>query len=322
MTDTVPNTHDPAQHNRGSDTGAVPESHQPESEKIRIVLRWMLPSLALVLFGPLVALPVAGLGDRTGGPDATLLLSNAPFIGVLGLIGIVLVAAFGGAITSRLTTPGTGRTFAGLCIAWAALRTGDSWRIFEMLGTGAAIPLAIEGVLVGAAGLLVAAALAIGGGTHTPSSFKDDLKVAVGSGNGAIGIALGVAGGIIATMLVALDGERGQCLAGGFCGALIAAVGVHLATPTLTTEQARLRSIAVVCVLMIVGPLTVYAVPGGAAAAESARAGTLVGPAIVQPLDWLVGIFLGIPTGLGWVGSVSEKAQQQQARPVKTRLAR
>jgi hypothetical protein len=289
--------------------------HDPQ--KGPLVLRWLLPSLAAVLFGPLVALPVAALRDSTGGPDATLLLSESPILGIAALIGIAIVAAVGGAITGRLTAHGTGRTFAGLCIAWAAMRTGDSWRLFEMHGAGAAIPLAIEGLLVAVAGFTIATVLTIGGGRHTVETFKADLREAVGSANGAIGVVIGVAAGIAGAVLVGLDGARGQCLAAGFFGSLLAAVGVHLATPTLSLEQARLRSIAAVCVLMVVGPLTVYAFPGGGAAADAARGGTLVGPSIVQPLDWLVGIFLGIPTGLGWVGSVSEKAHQQAQSPTR-----
>ena len=296
---------------RNANATTQPHDHQ----KGPLLLRWLLPSLAVMLLGPLLALPIASLEDPTGGPDATLLLSNAPVLGVAVLLVIGIVAAFGGAITARLTAPGTGRTFVGLCIAWAALRTGNSWRIFEMHGAGAAIPLAIEGVVVAAVGLAIAGLLSVGGGTHTPAAYKKDVRVAVGTGNAAIGIAIGVAAGIAGTVLVALDGARGQCLAGGFFGALLAAVAVHLATPTLSTEQARIRSIAAVAVLMIVGPLTVYAVPGGGEAADAARSGTLVGPSLVQPLDWLVGIFLGVPTGLGWVGSVSEKAQQPSPRP-------
>jgi hypothetical protein len=61
--------------------------------------------------------------------------------------------------------------------------------------------------------------------------------------------------------------------------------------------------------------------PGAGAFADGARSGTLVGPGLVQPLDWMVGVFLGVPTGMAWVGSVSERAQHQQtpaprAKPV------
>ena len=295
---------------RGTHNG----SH-PGQQKGPLLLRWLLPSLALVLFGPLVAIPVAALRDPTGGVDATLVLSDAPLLGVIALVIMGVGAAAGGSVTARLTAPGTGRTFAGLCVAWAALRTGDSWRLFEIHGAGAAIPLAIEGALAAIAGIAIASTLAVAGGTHSLEEFKTDARAAVGTGNAAIGIAVGVAAGIAGTVLVALDGQRGQCLAGGFFGALLVAVAVHLATPTLSVEQARLRSIAAVCVLMIVAPLTVFAMPGGGAASDAARAGTLVGPSLVQPVDWLVGIFLGIPTGLGWVGSVSENAQQQTASP-------
>ena len=281
-----------------------------ELDKRSMMLRWLLPSIAVLFIGPLLSLPVAGLRGPTGGTDATLLLSSSPVVGVLALIALAVVAGAGGAITARLTAPGTGRTFVGLCVAWTALRTANSWRLYEMHGGGAAIPLAIEGVLVGVVAAVIALMLALGGGTHTREKLASDLRIAVASPNAAIGIAIGVAAGIGGSVLVALDGARGQCVAGGFAGALLAAVAVHLATPTLTTEQARLRSIAAVIVLMVVAPLTIMVMPGAGEAAQSARAGTLVGPALVQPLDWLVGVFLGIPTGLGWVGSVSEKAHQ------------
>jgi hypothetical protein len=294
-------------------------THASHDEKGSVVLRWSLPSLSLVLFGPLLALPVAGLADPTGGDDATLLLSDSPITGLVSLVLIAVVAAVGGAFTARVTAPGTGRTFAGLCVAWAAMRSADSWRLFEIHGGGAVIPLAIEGLIVAGVTGLVVAALSIGGGFHTKKAFLEDVRVAAGSANAAIGILIGVAAGVMGTVLVAIDGGRGQCLAGGFFGATLAAVAAQLATPTLTPEQARLRGTASVLVLMVVSPLVLLVMPGSGAIADAARAGTLTGPGIVQPLDWMVGVFLGVPTGMAWVGSVSERANQpaggRAARP-------
>ncbi len=290
---------------------AASASH-PVDEKGSVVLRWTLPTLALVLFGPLLAIPVAGLHDPTGGQAATLVLSDAPVMGIVSLVLIALVASAGGAFTARVTAPGTGRTFAGLCIAWAAIRSADSWRLFQIHGAGASIPLAIEGVLVAAATAAIVAALVVGGRFRTREGFITDVRAAVLSGNAAIGIVVGIAAGIAGAVLVALDGDRGQCLAAGFFGSTLAAVAVQLATPTLPPEQARLRATASVLVLMILAPLIPLVMPGGGEISDAARAGTLLGPGIVLPLDWMVGVFLGVPTGMAWVGSVSERAQHAQ----------
>jgi uncharacterized membrane protein (DUF441 family) len=78
-----------------------------------------------------------------------------------------------------------------------------------------------------------------------------DAKAAVLNGNAAIGIVVGIAAAVAGSVLVALDGQRGQCLAGGFFGSVLAAVAVQLATPTLPAEQARLRATAAVLALMV-----------------------------------------------------------------------
>lgn len=282
-----------------------------------VILRWLLPTSALFLFGPLVALPISWLRDPTGGAEATPIVSDAPLLGVIAIVLIAAVAMIGGALTARFTAPGTGRTFAGLCVAWAAMRSANSWTFFEIHGGGAVIPLAIEGAIVAVAGAAVIVGLTLGGGFHTKKTLTADLRVAIGSPNAAIGIVVGVAAGIVGTLLVAIDGGRGQCLAGGFFGSLLAAVAVQLAAPTITPEQARLRASVAVLALMIVSPLALLVVPGASSIAEAARAGTLVGPGIVQPLDWLVGILLGVPTGMAWVASVSERANQPAAKPVR-----
>jgi len=282
-----------------------------------VILRWLLPTSALFVFGPLVALPISWLHDPTGGDAATPLLSGAPVLGIVSIVLIAIVAIAGGAITARFTAPGTGRTFAGLCVAWAAMRTASSWTLFEIHGGGAIIPLAIEGLIVAAAGAAVVLGLTLGGGFHTKETLKADLKVAIGSPNAAIGIVIGVAAGIVGTVFVAIDGGRGQSLAGGYFGAVLAAVAVQLAAQTITPEQARLRASASVLALMVISPLILLVMPGGGSVAEAARAGSLVGPGLVQPLDWLVGILLGVPTGMVWVGSVSEKANQQAANQAR-----
>lgn len=290
-----------------------------EDRKVKtVVFRWMCPILALALFGPLLAIPVSGLKDPTGGNSATLILSSTPVIGVLALVALVVVAGLGGAVTARVAEADSGRTFVGLCAGWMALRTAGGWDMLRIHGDGAVMPLVIEGVLVAIAAGLLAAVLTIGGGTRTAEAFKADLKVAVGSGGAVVGILIGIAGGVVGSLLVAIDGSRGQCLAGGFAGSVLAAVAVQLATPTLNGEQARLRAMAAVCGLMVVSPLAMLVVPGGSNIAAGARMGTLIGPGIVQPIDWLVGIFLGIPWGLKWVGSVAERNAPQPARRAAT----
>lgn len=282
-----------------------------------VILRWLLPTSALFLFGPLVALPISWLRDPTGGDAATPILSNAPLLGVISILLIATVAMVGGAITARFTAPGPGRTFAGLCVGWAAMRTAGSWTLLDIQGGGAVVPLAIEGLLVAIAGAAVVVGLRVGGEPASRDSLKSDLRIAVGSPNAWIGIVVGVAAGIVGTVLVAIDGGRGQCLAGGFFGAVLAAVAVQLAAPMITAEQARLRASAAVLALMVVAPLSLLFMPGGDSVAQAARAGTLVGPGLVLPLDWLVGILLGVPTGMAWVASVSERAQQQAATPAR-----
>jgi hypothetical protein len=279
----------------------------------KTILRWILPTAALLLLGPIVGALVAALRDSNGSPDATLLVSTSPLLGLLALLLLTLFAGAGGAVTARLTNPGTARTFAGLCAAWAAIRTADSWNMLMVHGPAVITPLAIEALLVAAAGVVITAALMVAGGSHDHAAFRRDLTTALKGAGAPLGIAVGVAGGAVAAWLVALDGIRGQCLMAGVLGSVLAAVGVQLASPNLTFDQARLRATAAVLLLALLSPLSLLIMPGAGAIADAARTGSLVGPGLVQPLDWLVGLFLGIPTGLHWVGSVAEKAQQQHA---------
>lgn len=297
-----------------TDQAKSPSQAQHEHSMRKLVLRWALPTSALLLFGPIAAWPVAQLRDSTGGTETTLLLSNAPVLGVLGLALLTGIAAIGGGVTARLTAAGTGRTFAGLCIVWTAMRTGNSWDIFMVRGGGAVVPLAIEGALVAVAGLVLLAALLIIGGGKTPAQAAGELLSTVRGKAAPIGILAGVVGGVIGSMLVGLDGLRGQCLLAGIGGGVLAAVAVQMSAPELSPEQARLRASVVTLLLAVVGPLTMLAVPGGGEIAAAARAGTLTGPGIVQPLDWLAGVFLGVPTGMAWVGSVSERAAAGAAK--------
>lgn len=255
----------------------------------KVLLRWILPTSAALVFGPLVGAVVASLHDDAGSTETTLLLSSAPVMGVLALILVAAVAGIGGAITGRLTLPGTGRTFAGLVVAWAAMRTGASWDIFMSHGGTVIVPLAIEGVLVAAAAGVVVVLLVAGEGTRNARTIREDLAAALTGKSALIGLLVGVIGGVLC------------------------AVGVQLASADLPPERARLRASAAMLLLMVLSPLSLLVMPGAGAVSDAARAGTLFGPGLVQPLDWFAGILLGVPTGMAWVGSVSERAQQRVA---------
>lgn len=278
----------------------------------KVLLRWLLPTLALLVFGPLIAWPVGLLRDGIGSADASLFLSNAPMLGVLAVALLIVVAGGGGAVTARLTAPGTGRTFVGLCAAWAMLRTGDSWDMLMAHGGGVVVPWTIEAIVVAGASVVLMVMLMLGGGSHDRGRLVEDFRAAMLGGKAATGILIGVVAGGIAAWLVAMDGGRGQALMGGVFGGVLAAVGVQLAAQDLSPDRARLRAWAAVLVLMVLSPLSLLVLPGAGAIADGARAGTLVGPGLVTPLAWVVGIFLGVPTGLSWVGSVAEKAHAKQ----------
>ncbi len=282
----------------------------------KVLLRWVLPTSALLLFGPLVGALVAALHDHDGSPETTLLLSSSPVLGVAALIVLAAVAGLGGAITGRLTLPGTGRTFAGLVVAWAAMRTGASWNILMAHGGSAIVPLAIEGVLVAVAAGVVVVLLVAGEGTRDARTIREDFTAALRGPSALVGLLVGVIGGGIGAYLVAVDGGRGQGMMAGVIGGILCAVGVQLASAELAPERARLRASAAMLLLMVLAPLSLLIVPGAGSVSDAARAGTLFGPGLVQPLDWFVGILLGVPTGMAWVGSVSERAQQSAAARV------
>ncbi|USN99365.1 MAG: hypothetical protein H6810_01425 [Phycisphaeraceae bacterium] len=302
----------------------------------KVLLRWILPTAAVLILGPLAAIPVATLRGTDGSPDTTLLVSASPVMGVISLLIVAVVAGAGAAITesllnlgleslqpddafrARRAAAGTARTFAGLVVAWAAMRTGASWNIFMVHGGSVVTPLVIEGVLVAIAGAGLLVVLATFDGTRDATALREDFTAAVSGKNALVGLVVGIVAGGVGAFLVAVEGGRGQCMMAGALGSVLAAVGVQLAESDLSPERARLRASIAVLVLMVLSPASLLFFPGAGHIADAARTGSLVGPGLVQPLDWLVGVFLGVPTGMAWVGSVAEKAHHQHtAKTVK-----
>lgn len=275
---------------------------------LHATLRWALPLIGLLVFGPLAGWLASGLTAADGGPEATLLLSGSPVAGVVALLVAMAVAGFA-VWTARVIGPGAGLLTAGLILAWPAMALGrvdGAIMHAATMGAGASLtrPLVIEGLLTGAAGVGLTVLILRAGALHrTPEGVPaEDAGLWNASAGAALPIALGV--GAVVVWLVARDGMKGQTLAAGVLAGMGAA---GLGRTLVPTAQAGTFVLAM-AVLAVIGPVCGWIshhTPEGMMLA--AQSGRLFPLATLTGLDWIAGGLIGVPMGLSWAGSMLQK---------------
>lgn len=283
---------------------------------IQSALRWTLPLAALLAIGPLAWLLTSHLRTPDGGPDASLLLSTTPLLGLLcGIAALVLAGAVGLA-AAKLISPHYGLFSAGLVLAWAAWGTGRIDVIARAHTTLASGPpsdatfflkLAVESLLLAPLALGLAWAMIRFGkppaphpeGHHAHHPHLPEPTALVDPRTPLGLLASMLVGGVIA-WLIAQESLKGQTFAAAAFAGLFGAVAGRLVALQVSASALLFG----VVLLGVVGPVIAMLTAGQQGALVRAAAGLTFNLARPLPLDWIAGAFVGTPLGLSWAASM------------------
>lgn len=278
---------------------------------VKMLLRWLMPIAALVLLGPIVGRTIAALRASDGGTDVSFLTGADPIAGILALIlvGVFGVVAAAGSASVVGFRPGL--TIAGFVVAWGAWFTGENGMIFRRDGAGAVVPMAIEGGLVALVGAAIVIASAWAGRRHERDSERPmlpQLGRSLTTKAGLVASAAAGAAGLVVAWVVARDDMRGQAIFAAFVGGIVAGmVGAQMAPDSEDAPPMAAGGVTGMLALALIAPAIAFVRPGLGGIAAAAESGALPGALRLQPLDWLVGVLLGVPVGMGWAGALGEE---------------
>lgn len=281
----------------------------------------MLPVLALFLVGPVITLPLAGLRGIDAGHDVSLLVGSSPALGVI--LGLALLAATTvyGLLSARFVDARTGTLSAGFVLAWGAWRTGNMEWLFRLEpSAGTLIRLSVEAGMVGVGAMLIALLIASSGRPRSETPHADLPGPHLGSLRQLVqpqvlaGVAAGALAGLVIAHLVAFNPLRGQALVASVFASIAAGAVARLVIRAAANREAPSASpYAAVLLAGMAGPLIGFIKPGAAHLEDAALQGTLLGPLLVQPLDWAAGMLIGTPIGLAWAGAAVHKAHDVES---------
>lgn len=276
----------------------------------------MLPVLALFLVGPVITLPLAGLRGIDAGHDVSLLVGSNPVLGLILGLAVLTATAVYGLLSARFVDARTGTLSAGFLLAWAAWRTGNMEWLFRLQpSAGTLIRLSVEATVIGVGTLLICLIIA-GSGRPRPETPHADLP---GPHLGSLkqlanpqvlaGVGVGALAALVIAHLVAFNPLRGQALVAAVLASIAAGAVSRLVIRAAANREAPSASpYAAVLLAGIVGPVIGFITPGLVRLDDAALHGTLLGPLLVQPLDWAAGMLIGAPIGLAWAGAAVHKA--------------
>lgn len=282
---------------------------------VRSTLRWSAILVSLLAVGPVAGLLVGALRGPGGARHTSPLLSLPLGTGLANAGAAFGLAAGIGLLAARFFGSRTGMTCAGLVLAWAAWATGPLDAVLAPCRSGGEvravlIRLSVEGVVLGALGVALAAGL-FRLGKSADAKLNEHGPGPGRRSDGDAGVILlstfaAAATGAIVVWWVAFQPLKGQVVFGGLAGAIAAAAVAHLTAPHLPPRVGGLAAFAALAILASAGPISAL-VFGPAASGRAAAAGTMSHLAFLTGFDWCAGAFLGVPIGLGWSSSMVEK---------------
>lgn len=310
---------------------------------LQAALRWILPLTSLLVLGPLAGLLTGSLIAPDGGHDATPLLCDTPVFGVLAAVGVFVLATVGGVVTASQMGGGWGLASAGFVLAWGAWGTGTVDQILRRTQSGATFwTIAIEGALMGVLGLVSAVVILAAGRRHAADAAESATPRAsqagfvgrvveevtglgaalVGRGRDAddgespsagavlLSLVIALAAGAVGAWLVAVEALKGQTFAAAAVAGIVAA-----AIGRVTTERSPATLyVLVVALLAVASPIAAAVMyPGAEGAVRAAYASNLIPVARILPLDWIAGGLVGVPIGLSWAASMTERHVPEHA---------
>lgn len=294
---------------------------------VNALLRWIVPLAALFALGPVAARLTGTLRALDGGPDATMLVCAQPVQGLIVGVGAVLLAIIAGVFAAVLIGGRMGLFCAGLVLAWGAWATGRVDLIIASAQSGGPLSrIAIEGVIIGALGVLGSAAILLmpsrravpgaAGGAAAHAALPTEPR-AIREKTGPMGALVAMLVGAVVLWLLAQETLKGQTIAAATFASLLGAAAGRVVAPYANAMWFFIG----LCALGVISPLAAMMIHGTGAAGgldgvtQAALANRLFRPANVLPMDLLAGAFLGVPMGLAWAGSMVERHAHAHTRP-------
>lgn len=270
----------------------------------RTLITWMCILVAAFLVGPAAGWLAGSLRAPDGGTDASGLLSQTPLLGLAKMIGVVLLAGGMGVAAARVVSARTGLFCAGLVLAWGAWRAGRVDEILRAAQSPAPLwTLSIEAAVLGAAALIAGLAILKAG-----RADQRDRADGVTSRSALVGMAVALAVGGVAAFVVAKGEMVGQTFAAACAAGLFGAT-----VGRAVRHSAPMASfLAAGAVLAVAGPAAGALASGGHVIFDL-YSGHLLPLARPMPLDWLAGVFIGVPIGASWAASMVEHHHHSQA---------
>jgi hypothetical protein len=281
---------------------------------MQVTLKWIVVLAALFAAGPLAASFVSHLTLVDGGHAASLFTDGSFARGLLAGVLVLALATVMGIASGRLVARDMGLTAAGLVIAWAAWRFSTVDRAASRIGgQGMLTVLAIEGLVVGLAGVAMAAAIgatsrerqpraAIVGAMMNEGALGEDVPRSAMLFSGLLGLLVGGS----CVWVVAVEALKGQCVMAAVTGGIACGAASQLYASTRRVRLGILVPMLAMALLAGVSPLITRSIHGQSIVLD-AMAGRLFPLGKLGPLDWLAGALLGVPIGLAWANSMLEK---------------
>lgn len=289
---------------------------------VQHVGRWFLPLVAVFLLGPACASLVGGLKAGNGSHDVSLIMSSSPAVGIVFGSVCLLAAALVGIVGARSVDARTGTLSAGLVVGWAAWRTGTLDQVLLLHPHAMTLVLlAIEGLIVGSLGLVAAFAI-MRGVRPSPDDVHGAVEAPVRAcmtKAGLVGAGVGAVAALVVAHIVVFSPLRGQALGGAVLGGIAAGAIGSLAGASVSDKPAAPIAIfASMLLAACVAPLVALVVPGVGRLPTSVLEANIPGPVLVQPLDWVAGMFIGVPIGMGWASASIGKTHTRTSGAART----
>lgn len=281
---------------------------------IKGTIRWTFILAVLLGIAPFAARVASPLRGPEGSLETTLLTSTDAGRGLASLAVVALVAGAVGSLGSRVFSRDVGLAVAGLSFAWLAWRCGLPEPMVRVRrGADFFGMLAIESVLAGAAGLVVAGCIGLAARERTRGDRAGLYAALVGDGEdrrrvvaaALLAVVASAIGAEVVAYLLAFESIKGQAVAAAL-GAGIAAGAVSLVLGLGMGVRVGVLPPFVGMLLAAGAAPLIARVKHGGGIVDAALALRLFDAARLAPLDWTTGAFLGIPVGWGWATSLAE----------------
>lgn len=286
---------------------------------LKSVFRWSLLVGAVLFVGPVASQLLANLRAADGGSGTTILTAFAPGQGIIAAFVLFASALVVGGLGAAAFARETGLAAAGFVTAWGAWRLGSTEAAVMVAGgRNVLLVLAAEGAAVGFAFFLIAMFIGIvsrrehadhpaAGPVRVARLFIVDAEPDVNRNRVlAVSALVGIITGGAAGWLVAFEPQRGQAVFAAIAAGIAAAAGVQLTASGLRAKAGFLAPFISMGLLAVLAPVVCYFTQGDKIV-QVCNEYKLMGLARVISLDWAAGALLGVPIGLGWVGSMIEK---------------